>query len=142
MTGETARPSAWGGKRLLVLVLVLLLVATVYFGSNDSRSRTGGLPPGAEGKVVLLQLTAEHCPACRDMEPTLEMLRQHYGERVNIRQIDVLQRRGTASAYGVTTIPAHLFFDHRGRERHRHEGVMDRESVAGILDDLLAEMDG
>ncbi|WP_051822803.1 thioredoxin family protein [Desulfonatronum thiodismutans] len=142
MTNKGASLSAWGGKRLVVLVLILLLVATVYFGSDGSRGGTGGPPPGAAGRVALLQLTAEHCPACRDMEPTLEMIRQSHGERVFIRQVDVFQRAGTASGYGVSTIPAQLFFDHHGRERYRHEGVMDREAVVRVLDELLAELDG
>ncbi|SMP77135.1 thioredoxin family protein [Desulfonatronum lacustre] len=142
MTSRWTKPPTWGGKRLVVLTLGLVLVATVYFGTDVSRGNRGGPPTGSAGRVALLQLTAEHCPACRDMEPTLEMIRQSHGERVLIRQVDVFQRAGAASRYGVSTIPAHLFFDHQGRERYRHEGVMDRESVLRVLDELLAELDG
>ena len=143
MTSRRTGPPTWGGKRLVVMTLILLLVATVYFGTDVSRGNRGGGPPaGSVGRVALLQLTAEHCPACRDMEPTLEMIRQSHGEQVLIRQVDVFQQAGTASGYGVTTIPAHLFFDHQGRERYRYEGVMDREAVVRVLEGLLAELDG
>lgn len=141
MTSRRTGPPTWGGKRLVVMTLILLLVATVYFGTDLSRGNRGGPPARSAGRVALLQLTAKHCPACRDMEPTLEMIRQSHGERVLIRQVDVFQQAGTASGYGVTTIPAHLFFDNQGRERYRHEGVMDREALARVLDELLTELD-
>lgn len=135
----TARPT-FGGKRLIILCLVLLLVATIYFGTDAKRfGSEAGVPADAAGQVVLLQLTAEHCPSCRDMEPVMDALRQVYGERARFHEIDVFQHSGTASAYGIQTIPAYVFYDRQGRERYRHEGMLDQSTMAEWLEELLAE---
>ncbi|TVQ97626.1 MAG: thioredoxin [Desulfovibrionales bacterium] len=135
--------STLGGKRLIGLVLVLLLVAMVYFGSDDvRRGPVGGLPADLVGRVTVLQLTAEHCPSCRDMEPVVHALREQYEGRVHFRDIDVFQRAGTATVYGIQTIPAFVFYDRQGQERHRHEGILDQAVMVKWLEELLAESIG
>lgn len=127
--------------RLIVLVLLLALTATVYFSTDlGRRGRTATGPPAEfAGRVTIVQLMSEHCPACRAMEPVLEAVRGRHADSVDVIFVDIFSRPGINREYGITTIPAHFFYDHRGRERHRHEGVMSEAELSAVLDELLLE---
>ncbi len=116
--------------RLIVLVLVLALTATVFFSTDfGRRDRTaGGLPLESAVRPVLVQLMSEGCAACRQMEPVLDAVRNAYADKVDVVLRDVFAQPGVSRAYGITTIPAHFFYDHQGRERHRQEGVMSEHA--------------
>lgn len=127
--------------RLIVLVLVLALTATVFFSTDfGRRDRIGaGLPLESAGKPVLVQLMSEGCAACRQMEPVLDAVRNVYADKVDVVLRDVFAQPGISRAYGITMIPAQIFIDHQGREHHRQEGVMTEAQVFAVLDELLTE---
>lgn len=127
--------------RLIVLVLVLALTATVYFITDLGRRdrAVAGPPADFAGRVTIVQIMSEHCPACREMEPALEAVRQKYAGDVDIVFLDIFDRQGTGRGYGISTIPAQLFYDRHGRERHRHEGIMTEVQLFVVLDELLSE---
>lgn len=127
--------------RLIVLVLLLVLTATVYFSMDLGwRGRTSTGPPAEfAGRVTIVQLMSEHCPACRAMEPVLEAVRGRHADAVDVIFVDVFSRPGINREYGIATIPAHFFYDRQGRERHRHEGIMSEAELFAVLDELLLE---
>lgn len=127
--------------RLIGLVLVLALTATVYFTTDlGRRDRTvPGPPSDFSGRVTIVQLMSEHCPACREMEPAMDAVRERHAGSVDVVFVDVFARPGTSRDYGISTIPAQIFYDRHGREFYRHEGVMSEAQVFAVLDELLNE---
>jgi thioredoxin 1 len=127
--------------RPAVLVLLLMLTATVFFSTEFGRRDRAVTGPPLEfaGRVTMVQLMAEHCPACREMEPVLEAVRGRYAGTVDIIFMDVFSRPGISRDYGITIIPAQIFYDRQGRERRRHEGMMSEAELTVILDELLLE---
>jgi thiol-disulfide isomerase/thioredoxin len=52
-------------------------------------SATGPLAKQLQGKPVVVDIYASWCPACRNIAPTLSVLRQQYGNRVHFVVLDV-----------------------------------------------------
>src|SRR4029079_10057859 len=89
----------------------------------------------------LLDLGAGRCVPCKEMAPILEELREKYRDKLDVVFIDVWQDRDAASKYDVSTIPTQIFFDAKGKERFRHEGVFSREEILAKWRELGVELE-
>lgn len=96
-------------------------------------------PIPVPGMVTMLDLGAGSCVPCKMMAPILEKLEAHYAGRAAIRFIDVWKNREVAASYGIQAIPTQIFYDRQGKERERHTGFLDEESIRGKIDALMAE---
>jgi thioredoxin 1 len=92
-----------------------------------------------KGMVTVLDLGAETCVPCRMMVPVLEEVRAQYKGRAAVVFMDVTKRGDQAQLYRIRAIPTQIFFDKSGREVSRHEGFMDKKTLSGTLDKLLAK---
>ncbi|RAJ10909.1 thioredoxin [Chitinophaga skermanii] len=61
-------------------------------------------------KLVVVDMWAGWCGPCRAIGPIIEELAQDYAGRVDVGKLDVDHNPETPVNYGVTSIPAILFF--------------------------------
>jgi thioredoxin 1 len=83
----------------------------------------------AEG-VVLVDFHAQWCGPCRQLGPVLEQLTD-----VKIVKVDVDQHQQLAVKYGVTSIPAMIFFKD-GENKHAVLGVQPKHILQSKIDEL------
>ena len=86
-----------------------------------------------KGVVTLLDLGAETCMACKKMEPIIQKLEKVYEGKAAIVYIDVWKHTDQAERFGVTAVPAQIFFDKEGKEVYRHVGLMSEEEIVAQL---------
>lgn len=89
--------------------------------------------------VTMLDLGAKSCVPCKMMAPVLEKVGAYYEGKAAIRFIDVWENPDVKRKYGIQAIPTQIFYDKQGKERERHTGFLDEESIKKKIDALMAE---
>lgn len=88
------------------------------------------------GKVTMVDIGAKECIPCKMMIPIMEELEKEYKDRAAIVFIDVWENRGAGQKYGIRIIPTQIFYDAKGKEMLRHEGVMQKKAIIAELTKL------
>ena len=88
------------------------------------------------GKVTMVDIGAKECIPCKMMIPIMEELEKEYKDRAAIVFIDVWVNRGAGQKYGIKLIPTQIFYDAKGKEMLRHEGVLQKEAIIAELTKL------
>jgi len=84
----------------------------------------------------LVDFYSDHCPPCRKLGPVVEKLAEKYKGRAVICKVNVDTATELAIPYGISSIPAVLFFKN-GEEVQREIGLHPQESYEEILDRML-----
>lgn len=119
--------------RILALVLVLA-GASLAFAAPAKAPMVPVI-----GTVTVVDLGASYCVPCKLMAPILKEVEREYKGRAAVIFVDVTKNETLARNLGVRVIPTQIFYDRTGREVDRHEGYMDKKSMTGQLDKLLAQ---
>jgi len=85
---------------------------------------------------VLVDFYSDSCPPCRMLGPTIEKLATSYAGRALVYKVNVDRLPNLARRYGISGIPAVLFFVH-GQERNRLVGLRPERAYASALDKLI-----
>jgi thioredoxin 1 len=140
-----ARQVAFQAGRRLLLMLFLTL-ALSFLGAGLALAAPGVLPvpkpaPAVyvKGMVTVVDLGAKTCIPCKMMAPILDELEQEYRGRAAVVFIDVTKYNELAMQLRIRAIPTQIFYDKTGREVSRHEGFMDKKTLADTLNKLLAK---
>jgi thioredoxin 1 len=88
------------------------------------------------GTVTMVDLGAHSCIPCKMMAPIIKELSAEYSGRAAIVFIDVWENPNVPPQFGLRAIPTQIFYDAEGKERFRHEGFMDKESIVEKLKKL------
>lgn len=85
--------------------------------------------------VKLMEFGAEWCGPCRQQEPILEDLEEHYedDDGVEIVQIDCDEEQALASEYGVRSIPA-MFVEVDGEKVSSFVGVTSFDDLEHAIE--------
>lgn len=84
-------------------------------------------------KVTFIEIGAERCIPCRDMQPIMRDLAAEYAGTVRVVFYDVWKDPAAARFYGVQLIPTQVFIDSSGREIFRHVGLFPKEQILAML---------
>jgi len=66
-------------------------------------------------------------------------MQNKYQGRASVFFIDVRENPEQAAKFGIRAIPTQVFYDKNGKEVYRHEGFLDQEPFAEMVDKILAD---
>ncbi len=87
-------------------------------------------------RIKVLDFTAEWCPPCKALKPTLAALATEYGAAIEIVMIDVDADPLSAQSYNVRAMPTIVIL-RDGKEVGRTQGARPRRFLAGMIDRAL-----
>lgn len=127
--------------RIIILGLVLLPFAllAVWVAARPrilNARRARGELPGFQtaGRPLVLAFTSPDCAACEVAQrPALQALSARMGNRVEVREVDVLAAREVASAFGIISVPTTVVVDERGKVVAFNIGVTSTERLLAQL---------
>lgn len=88
-------------------------------------------------KPVVVDFWATWCKPCLMVAPILDELAEEYSDRVKFVKLDVDQNPGTASKYGVMSIPTLLIFKN-GEPINHLVGFRPKQELQRNLDSSLS----
>jgi thioredoxin 1 len=110
----------------------VLLASTIGVFTVEAEVPQAPVP----GRVTMVDIGAKECIPCKMMIPIMAELEKEYKDRAAIVFIDVWENRGAGQKYGIKLIPTQIFYDAKGKEMLRHEGVMQKEAIIAELTKL------
>ncbi|HJH28241.1 MAG TPA: thiol reductase thioredoxin [Methanosarcinaceae archaeon] len=73
-------------------------------------------------KPILFDFNATWCGPCKIQKPILEELEKEFGDKVEIKEVDVDQNQELAAKYSIRVVPT-LIMEKDGVEVKRYTGV-------------------
>lgn len=114
------------------LLGILLLTSTLWAGGLTSYSYETVKGEIGRGAMVLLEVGATSCRACKEMGVLLDTAMQEKPER-KIFFVDVGKHREDAKTLGVQLIPTQILYDGAGHEIARHIGGFSAQGLASFF---------
>lgn len=128
--------------RLLIAVAALGLGVAAWWYLNARIGRKGAqasaeLVGYRRGRVALVYFSSPACAPCRLIQrPIVERLRALMGERLQVVEVDALERSDVAERWGVFTVPTTIVLDRRGRPRSVNPGIASAEKLRAQLESV------
>ena len=88
------------------------------------------------GKLVVVDFGASMCIPCKKLRPILRELSREYSGKAHFLIIDVYESRSLAREYRIQLIPTLIFFDNKGKEKYRHMGFWEKDSIVKKLKEV------
>lgn len=86
--------------------------------------------------IVFYDFTATWCGPCRIQTPEIEKIREKFGDKIEIKEIDVDENGELVSKYGITLIPT-LILEKDGKIVKRFHGVTSASVLEKEIESLL-----
>lgn len=87
-------------------------------------------------KPVVLDVFAEWCGPCKQMEPIFDQLAKEMGDRYQFASLNVDEARDIAVEYGVTSVPTFVFIKDN-EVKGKETGYMDQETLKNKISEYL-----
>ncbi len=84
-------------------------------------------------KLVIVEFNAKWCPSCKKMAPVLDNLSQTYAQNALFGSMDIDENPDKANEYGITAIPALLFFKD-GKLKGRLVGLTAKQDLEKLIE--------
>ena len=90
-------------------------------------------------KPVLVDFTADWCPPCRLLAPTLQAVAEELAGSARIVKVDVDENSTSTQRYGVKGMPTLILFKN-GKEEERIVGAVSKEVISRMFTKHLSEV--
>jgi len=139
-------------RRVRPFLILCLLILTYFACRQDADDPSSENPtqsgPSARGavlvtdeikldfskhKVTFIELGADKCIPCRQMQPIMKEIAAEYPDQVLVVFYDVWKNPAPAEYYKIQLIPTQVFIDKRGNELFRHVGFFPKEEILKFL---------
>lgn len=117
---------------------LMALAAALFIWSPSAQAGETAAQLPVAGTVTLVDVGAASCRPCKMMAPLLEELKGEYQGKAAVVFVDVRFDRQAVERFGLRAIPTQIFYDREGKEAYRHIGFLDKETMALMLNKLLA----
>jgi len=120
------------------MLLMLVLTLGLHAGEMHGRPMLAQTPYAqakillGKGKPVFFEVGSDTCRSCRKMGKKLYALTAAHPDYV-IKFINVKEEREAAIEMKIMMIPTQIIFDTRGKEVYRHVGVLEDDTLNGLL---------
>lgn len=121
---------------------VILLSITIYWFINRRLlSRAGNninqLLNPMPNKPVIVYFTTPDCVPCKTIQrPALDKVTSLLGEKLQVLEIDAIERPDLAKNWGVMSVPTTFLLNARGEARYVNNGVARAEKLIEQLQTL------
>jgi thioredoxin 1 len=88
------------------------------------------------GKPIVYDFYATWCAPCRMQEPILREVAKKFGDKIEVKKIDVDREPALTSRYAIRAVPT-LIVEKDGEVIHRYVGVTRRSVLEEDLNSLL-----
>ena len=82
---------------------------------------------------TMMEFGADWCKFCQQMKPAINDIKNKYKGKVKIITVDVDKDKQAAKKYRIVAIPTQVFFDDKGKQVFRHEGVYSKSEIEAQL---------
>jgi thiol-disulfide isomerase/thioredoxin len=126
--------------RVLIVAAVFSAAAAVWLFLRARIGRSGKLASTELagyrlGRAALVYFSSPACAPCRLIQrPIVERLRSTMGERLQVVEVDALEKADVAERWGVFTVPTTIVLDSRGRPRSVNPGIASAEKLRAQLE--------
>lgn len=86
---------------------------------------------------VMVDFWAEWCQPCKMIAPMIDKLAGEYAGRLKVVKVDVDAGPGTASSFGIRSIPTLMFFK-AGEMAEQVIGVVNEVQLKKVIDKVIA----
>jgi len=83
--------------------------------------------------ITLLDFHADWCGPCKTQDPILEEIRDDWGDRFELRKVNVDEQQDVANEYQVRSLPT-LIVENEDGVVDRFVGVTQREDIEAALE--------
>lgn len=125
-------------ERLLIIIAVTIIGVIAYkmFTRRQLTRATSSAPSDVilrdtkRDTATIVYFTTPQCAPCRFQQtPTLDSLKEEFGDNIQIVRVDATENPEAADRWGVMTVPTTFVLDKDHRPRHVHNGVVDAATL-------------
>ncbi len=93
----------------------------------------------ARGRVTMIGFGVSLCIPCMELDQTINKLQKLYGEKVDLKYVDIWKQPDVAKKFNVELVPTQMFFNKKGILVYRHEDEMSEKAIILMIKKLTTE---